>query len=109
TPELDVVVTRSGRSVKATASAEGGSAPYTIKWSSSTTNLTKAGTEVSYAVASRKKGLAETLTATITDANGISSVASATLGAKGGTKEAFGYGGARSAVRLGWLEETDDR
>ena len=108
TPELDVVVTRSGRSVKATASAEGGSAPYTIKWSSSTTNLTKAGTEVSYAVASRKKGLAETLTATITDANGISSVASATLGAKGGTKEAFGYGGAGGAFGSVGIEQTVD-
>ena len=108
TPELSLVVSRSGRSVKATASAEGGTAPYTVKWSSSTTNLTKAGTELSYAVASRKKGLAETLTATITDANGISSVASATLGAKGGTKEAFGYGGAGGAFGSVGIEQTVD-
>ena len=64
---------------------------------------------MSYAIRSRNKGLAaETLTATITDANGISSVATATLGAKGGSKEAFGYGGAGGAFGSVGIEQTVD-
>jgi hypothetical protein len=108
TPELSIVVTRSGRSMKATASTRLGTAPYTVTWASSTTNLTKNGSEISYAVSSRKKGLPETLTATVTDANGISSVASATLGAQGGTTEASGYGGAGGAFGSVGIEQTVD-
>src|SRR4051794_36052327 len=108
TPELSIVVNRSGRSVKATAETKLGTAPYTVKWASSTTNLTNTGTDVSYAIGSRRKGLAETLTATVTDANGISSVASATLGAKGGTSETVGYGGAGGAVGFVGVEQNGD-
>jgi hypothetical protein len=108
TPELSIVATRSGRSVKATASAKLGTAPYTIKWASSTTNLTQAGDAVSYAVGTRRKNRPETLTATVTDANGITSVASTTIGAKGGTQEAFGYGGGGGAFGSVGIEQTVD-
>jgi hypothetical protein len=108
TPELSILVKRSGRSMRATASAEGGTAPYSIKWSSSSTLLGKTGTSVSYAVGGRAKNAIERLTATITDANGIVSTATAAIGAKGGSKQAFGYGGGGGAFGSVGIEQTVD-
>ena len=73
-PEATVKATRDGDSIAASVDAQGGLAPYTFRWSSSSTTIDdNAGTEIAYTRNQRGKDEGETVTLEVTDANGISS------------------------------------
>ncbi len=112
TPQVTLSARGDGTSVKAGVQVTGGQAPYTVRWSSSSTRLKGAltsGEQVGYVVKARGKGGAgpESLTATVTDANGIVSAASVTLDAQGGEATAEGYGGDGGLFSVG-IEQTVD-
>ena len=94
-PVAKLQASSQGGVVSAFAEPSGGTAPYTFKWSSSSTVI-PGNTEqkVSYRRAPRDgKSTAETLTAEITDANGLTSTASATLDGDGSVTVASNPGG----------------
>lgn len=70
----------SGNTIKASASSTGGQAPYQYSWASSTTPLAAGNSSsLSYAVLGRQPVTQETLSVTVTDANGVSSWTSQTV------------------------------
>lgn len=74
-------------SVRGVASATGGTAPYRFKWSSSTTVIERnEGAAVDYVRDSRDKLVGEALTLTVTDANGLTSTATASFAGDGSVK-----------------------
>ncbi len=97
TPYADLTATRTGNKVTAKVAVEGGAEPYSIQWTSANKpSVGKGGATVSYTLATRKGSktrVAETLTATIADANGLTAAVSVKLPARGGTASASGYGG----------------
>ncbi len=110
TPVVHVSASRSGDSVAAAARVEGGAAPFDVQWSSSTTRLTKAdGARVEYTrkARGRVEDPAETLTATVTDANGVVSTAVVTL-ARDAKQSASGVGGAGGSFAEVGIEQTVD-
>lgn len=74
-PSADLDVQVEGAEVRATVNVEGGRAPYTVSWSSTHADLGEAPTSPSealeYEVNSRDGAAQDTLTASVTDANGI--------------------------------------
>jgi len=63
-----------GNTIKATASASGGQAPYSYAWASSSTALNVGNSSsLSYGVQAREALTQETLSVVVTDANGVSS------------------------------------
>lgn len=110
TPVADLVATRDGTAMSGGLHVTGGQAPYRVQWSSSTRGVLKGGPDgVDYTSAARgRRAVPETLTATITDANGITTTVSATLGARGGKAEASGYGGVGGELASVGIENTVD-
>ncbi|MGB7981333.1 MAG: DUF6345 domain-containing protein [Candidatus Nanopelagicales bacterium] len=108
-PTAHLNASRDGSQVKAAVDISGGQAPFKVQWSSSSTLLEARSTsEVGYVVRSRTKrgGSPETLTTTVTDANGIVSSASVALPGSG-QASATGIGGAGGAFDVG-IEQTVD-
>ncbi len=94
TPMITLDTTRDGSSVEAAVSIKGGTEPFAVKWASSSTQLKGRGESMAYDLTGRGRAkLDETLTATVTDANGIVSAVSVVLGPDGGQATASGYGG----------------
>lgn len=109
TPVADLFSTRDGSAMTGELRVTGGQEPYRIQWSSSSRGALKGTDAVSYAAAIRgRKAADETLTATITDANGITTSVSSTLGAEGGKSEDTGYGGQGGALADVGIENTVD-
>jgi hypothetical protein len=93
-PEATIKATRSGDSIAAAVDAQGGLAPYTFRWSSSSTTIgDNAGSEIAYTREQRGEQTGETVTLEVTDANGISSTASASLPGDGSVVVASHPGG----------------
>lgn len=107
-PAVKMGVSSDGKSVKGSLSVDGGQAPYSIRWSSSSTNLLRGGETVSYLLTPRAVRRTEYVTATVTDANGIVSTARAALPAAGGDAVATGVGGAGGAFGSVGIEQTVD-
>jgi hypothetical protein len=111
TPSVRASASSDGATVTASAKVSGGSGPYTVSWSSSSTPLLKAGTSVRYRMLARRPARPETLTVTVTDTNGISSVAALSLprpGTKASAKAAGGPGGLGGAFASTGIEQTVD-
>lgn len=71
-PQLELSVTSAGSTVSAQVTVQGGTAPYSYEWSSSSTTLEETNaSSISYAVASREAISEETLSVIVTDANGL--------------------------------------
>ena len=107
-PTVYLSATRQGNVVHANMDVGGGQRPYRIQWSSSTTPI-RGEYSVSYTRKPRGKSLAETLSVTITDANGLVSTASVNL-PRSGQMSAKGVGGAGGALEAGevGIEQTID-
>ncbi len=90
-------------SVRGVATATGGTAPYRFKWSSSTTVIEKnEGAAVDYFRDSRDKLVGEALTLTVTDANGLTSTATASFAGDGSVKgESIPGGGGFGKLAIG--------
>ena len=108
TPTADLQIFRDGTSMSGKVSVEGGTAPYSIKWSSSSTRLLRSGETVSYKISSRGRARTEFLTATITDANGIVTAASAAVAPTSSEASSAGYGGAGGSFGSVGIEQTVD-
>src|SRR5262249_43914119 len=89
-PRATLSAPTSGGAVSADAKAGGGTAPYTYKWSSSSTVITdNMDPDIKYVRAPRDGKLAgETLTLTVTDANGLTSTAAASFAGDGSVSAA---------------------
>ena len=98
-----------GTTMLGKALVNGGTAPYSFQWSSSSTKLTEAtGESIRYAVKGRRKG-AETLSLVVTDANGLASTASLSLPGAIGAGEAAGVpGGVGGTFGSVGIEQTVD-
>jgi len=106
TPTLEIKVAGDGKTVTGAASVTGGTAPYRIAWSSSSTPLDSTGARVQYAPTSRVRA-SEQLTATVTDANGLAATAAVALPAAAGSASAVGTpGGAGGVLASNGIEQT---
>lgn len=109
TPAVDLLAARDGSDLKAELRIEGGQEPYRVQWSSSSRGTLKGGESISYAAGGRgRTKLPETLTATVTDANGVSTSVSGVLGARGGEVQVSGYGGQGGELARVGIENTVD-
>ncbi len=107
-PTAHLSAAREGSRVTAVVDITGGQGPYRVRWSSSSTTLKTSGkSEVSYAMRARNKRAPETVSVTVTDANGVVSSASVTL-AKSGDASAKGIGGGGGAFADVGIEQTVD-
>lgn len=110
-PRAAVKASSNGRVVTASATIEGGQAPYSIAWSSSSTVLDKSdGTTVRYAITTRNK-LAEKLTFTVTDANGQTAAGTVVLARPGRASSASAEsiaGGQGGSFAKAGIEQTVD-
>ncbi|MDO9455555.1 DUF6345 domain-containing protein [Nocardioides sp.] len=107
-PQIAVGAAREGGQVDGKVSIEGGTAPYSIAWSSANVPLLASGDEVSYGLRTRSRTAPETLSVQVTDANGVSSAASVQLAAATSSGEASGYGGGGGAFADVGIEQTVD-
>jgi hypothetical protein len=83
-PKAVIKASRIGQAITASASVSGGTAPYSLSWSSSSTALARAtAAKIAYTRKPRGKYTGETVTLQITDANGIASTASVALPVNG--------------------------
>ncbi len=108
-PIAQLSASRAGSQVKAAVDVSGGQRPYLVQWSSSSTPLkVSSGTELGYTVRPRANdtNAPETVTVTVTDANGVVSAASVAL-LESGEASARGIGGAGGAFDVG-IEQTVD-
>ena len=110
TPAADLLVERDGTSMTGRLHLTGGQEPFKVQWSSSTRGALKGDLEgVQYSAAARgRTPVDETLTATVTDANGITTEVSGAVGAEGGQAEAQGYGGSGGSLASVGIENTVD-
>jgi len=108
TPSAELVVARDGSVMSGKVAVTGGTAPYSIKWSSSSTRLLRSGEFVEYKIAARGRARSEALTATVTDANGIVTTARAAVAPTGGEASSNGYGGAGGSFATVGIEQTVD-
>lgn len=85
-PEAEIEIQSEGGDVRATLTVDGGRAPYTVAWSSAHVDLADPPTSprdpLVYVFESRSGATEETLTAVVTDANGIEVQAQATFAAE---------------------------
>jgi hypothetical protein len=117
-PAGKVGASRSGETVSASVSVEGGTAPYTYRWSSSSTVLPSEGSaeaSITYRRAPRDKeqGTAEQLTVEVTDADGLAASAQVELAGDGdASAELQPGGGGFGALAIGptdvGIEQTVD-
>ena len=109
-PTFKMSVKRSGDAMSGASSVSGGLAPYTYRWSSSSTGLTaNTGASIDYRRAPRDGSKAERVTLDVTDANGLTATAYVDLDTDGSTST-VGAGGGGSfalAARVG-IEQTVD-
>ncbi|GAA2601616.1 hypothetical protein GCM10010435_96240 [Winogradskya consettensis] len=94
-PAGKIGAVRSGATISAKVSVEGGTAPYTYLWSSSSTVLTgrdEAGITYERSPRDREDG-GEQLTVEVTDANGLAATAHVDLGSDGEASAEFQPGG----------------
>ena len=111
TPRVQATARSDGKAVRASIIVQGGTAPYQVKWASSSTILGLQGPSVTYRLAARRPARAETLTATVTDANGVASTATLRLGLPGrpaAVKATGGAGGLGGAFASVGIEQTVD-
>ena len=78
-PVIQLTATSQGASVTAGVEISGGARPYVIDWNSSSRGLDDSSATVAYEVLGRRALDSETVTVIVTDANGVSVQASATL------------------------------
>ena len=110
-PAGKVGVSRSGASVSATVAVEGGTAPYTYQWSSSTTVLDGTGERIEYRRLPRDRAeTAERLTVEVTDANGLTATGSVQVDGDGtaGAELVPGGGGFGALSIAAGIEQTID-
>jgi hypothetical protein len=113
-PTAVVKASRSGDRILATAEPSGGTGPYTLRWSSSSTALGKAdGSDVAYERRPRGKDAGEVVTLEVTDVNGLSATASVSLPGDGSdAAEAHPGGGGFGKLAIGptdvGIEQTVD-
>lgn len=112
TPSMRMNVTGDGRTITGAARAGGGTGPYRFSWSSSSTTLTGPGQgegdKVTYDAATRFRA-AEQLTATVTDANGLTATATVSLpGASGAASARSVSGGLGGVLATNGIEQTVD-
>ena len=87
-PTANVEGIRRGDAISASAEISGGSGPYQLRWSSSTTALTENdGSEIAYERQPRGKEAEETVSLEVTDANGLTSTASLSFPAEDGSQK----------------------
>jgi hypothetical protein len=108
TPTAELQIFRDGSLMTGKVAVNGGTAPYSIKWSSSSTRLVRSGDSVDYKISTRGRTRTEYLTATITDANGIVTAARAAVSPEGGEASGAGYGGAGGSLGSVGIEQTVD-
>lgn len=108
-PTVQFTAESDGRTMTGKAAVAGGTAPFTYRWSSSSTRLAEAtGEAVSYRMQLRSKR-AEILTLQVTDANGLASTASLQLPGAIGKGEAQGVpGGLGGTFGSVGIEQTVD-
>ncbi|WP_148612274.1 DUF6345 domain-containing protein [Nocardioides rubriscoriae] len=108
-PQVALGAERADGQVRARIAVDGGTAPYSIAWSSSSTPLATAGDTVSYAVRARRGSSgSETLSVQVTDANGVVSAASVVLAEASSSAEATGFGGGGGSFAEVGIEQTVD-
>jgi hypothetical protein len=116
-PSGKLAAARNGDTIKASVSVSGGTAPYTYRWSSSSTTLPsegRDGTDIAYRRAPRDKAdAAERVTVEVTDVNGLAATASLDLNADGdAAAETSPGGGGFGALAIGptdvGIEQTVD-
>jgi hypothetical protein len=111
-PTVQLKASGDGRTVGASAGVRGGSAPYAYSWSSSSVALGGVNTpEIKYSGQPRDLATAftETLTVTVTDANGLTTTAHVDLPNLKGDASATGVqGGAGGALATNGIEQTVD-
>jgi hypothetical protein len=108
-PTVGVEAAGDGSVVKATTAIHGGTEPYSVRWSSSSTRLpARAGANLKYALDPRGRLGREVLTATVTDANGLVSTASVVLSRGRGEASADGFGGFGGALGSVGIENVVD-
>jgi hypothetical protein len=83
-PQVQLSATAQGDLVTAAVAIQGGQPPYSITWASSSTEIDSASDRIEYRVFSRERLASETLTVTVTDANGVFVSDSQTLSVSAG-------------------------
>ncbi|HWN69342.1 MAG TPA: DUF6345 domain-containing protein [Haliangium sp.] len=78
-PRMRLDAVAEGDTVRAAVAIEGGQPPYGIEWSSSSTDIDSKSDRIEYRIFARERVTSETLTVTVTDANGVFASASQTL------------------------------
>jgi hypothetical protein len=107
-PSLAVKASGDGSVVTASTDVQGGTAPFSVRWSSATSKTPRAGENVRYELDARGKLAREVLTATVTDANGLIATASVVLTRGQGEASSEGFGGAGGALGSVGIEQTVD-
>jgi hypothetical protein len=78
-PQVRLDAVAQGDTVRATVAIEGGQPPYGIAWASSSTDIDSKSDRIEYRIFAREHVTSETLTVTVTDANGVFTSASQTM------------------------------
>jgi hypothetical protein len=78
-PRMRLDAVAQGDTVSATVAIEGGQPPYSIAWASSSTEIDSKSDRIEYRLFAREHVTSETLTVTVTDANGVFASASQTM------------------------------
>lgn len=107
-PSFKVSVSRQGETVSGAASVSGGTAPFTFKWSSSTTVLANnTGQSVSYVRDARDtKTTAESVSLEVSDANGLVAAVSLAVDADGSYSGLSAPGAGSYALGRAGIENT---
>jgi hypothetical protein len=78
-PQMRLDAVAEGDTVRARVAIEGGQPPYGIAWASSSTDIDSKSDRIEYRILAREHVTSETLTVTVTDANGVFASASQTM------------------------------
>ncbi|GIG63937.1 hypothetical protein Pen01_02320 [Phytomonospora endophytica] len=108
-PSFTVQVDRRGDTVTASSKVAGGTAPYSYRWSSSTTVLDNvAGPSITYRRTPREGAKQEQVSLEVTDANGLSAIASVAADGDGGYSASSQPGGGGFALASVGISQTVD-